>query len=136
MLDLVLEESERIDSRFLEPACGNGNFLSEVLIRKLNIVKQWYSKNQVEYERYSIVAISSIYGIDILKDNVINCQERLYEIFRSQYVQIFNSTYKEDCLKSAKFVLSKNIIWGDALSFKNRNYSGKLKISSKYVLSR
>ncbi|WP_304063639.1 hypothetical protein [Pedobacter glucosidilyticus] len=69
MLDLVKHETERIDSRFLEPTCGNGNFLAEVLRRKLEIVNSRYSKNQVEWERYSIMAVSSIYGVDILEDN-------------------------------------------------------------------
>jgi type I restriction-modification system DNA methylase subunit len=70
MLDLVKQETERIDSRFLEPACGTGNFLVEILRRKLAIVEQRYGKNQIEYERYSIIAISSIYGVDLLQDNI------------------------------------------------------------------
>jgi len=65
MLDLVKTETERIDSRFLEPACGSGNFLVEILQRKLTVVEQKYAKNQIEYEKYAIIAISSIYGIDI-----------------------------------------------------------------------
>ena len=68
MLDLVKHETERIDSRFLEPACGNGNFLAEVLRRKLTVVDSRYSKSQVEWERYSVIAVSSIYGVDILED--------------------------------------------------------------------
>ena len=66
MLDLVKQETERIDSRFLEPACGTGNFLVEILKRKLAVVEQRYSKSQIEYERYAILALSSIYGVDIL----------------------------------------------------------------------
>ena len=69
MLDLVKHETERIDARFLEPACGNGNFLAEVLRRKLNVVEQRYSKSQIEWERYAVIAVSSIYGVDILEDN-------------------------------------------------------------------
>ena len=76
MLDLVKQETQLIDSRFLEPACGNGNFLAEILRRKLEIVERRYKKSQLEYERYSITAISSIYGIDILEDNVQECRER------------------------------------------------------------
>jgi type I restriction-modification system DNA methylase subunit len=68
MLDLVKQETERIDSRFLEPACGTGNFLVEILKRKLTVVKNRYLKSQIEYERYAILALSSIYGIDILQD--------------------------------------------------------------------
>ena len=81
MLDLVKQETERIDSRFLEPACGDGNFLSEILRRKLKIVKSKYAKSQLEFERFATTAISSIYGVDILKDNVEACKDRLYGIF-------------------------------------------------------
>src|ERR1035437_7489066 len=81
MLDLVKQETERIDSRFLEPACGTGNFLVEILTRKLEIVEKRYSKNQLEYERYAILALSSIYGVDILQDNVQMCRDRLLGIF-------------------------------------------------------
>ena len=80
MLDLVKQETERIDSRFLEPACGNGNFLAEVLKRKLIVVENRYRKSQVEWERNSLIAISSIYGVDILEDNTLECQERLFTI--------------------------------------------------------
>lgn len=69
MLDLVNQETERIDSRFLEPACGNGNFLAEVLRRKLAVVGSRYKRNQIDYEGYAILAVSSIYGIDIQLDN-------------------------------------------------------------------
>lgn len=80
MLDMVKQETERIDSRFLEPACGDGNFLSEVLRRKLAVVAERYGKSQLEYERYAFVAVSSIYGVDIMADNVEECRERLYGI--------------------------------------------------------
>ncbi len=80
MLDLVKQETERIDSRFLEPACGSGNFLVEVLRRKLAVVEAKYKSSQLEFERYAVIAISSIYGVDILKDNVEECRERLFLI--------------------------------------------------------
>lgn len=73
MLDLVKQETERIESRFLEPACGTGNFLAEILERKLQVVGTRYGKSQLDYERYAILAITSIYGIDILEDNVAEC---------------------------------------------------------------
>jgi type I restriction-modification system DNA methylase subunit len=85
MLDLVKQETERIDSRFLEPACGNGNFLAEVLSRKLNVVSARYSKSQLEWEHYSIIAVSSIYGVDILEDNAKECREW---IFHSKFTSI------------------------------------------------
>ena len=74
MLDLVKQETERMESRFLEPACGTGNFLVEILERKLRIVESRYSKSQLEYERNAVLAVSSIYGIDILEDNVAECR--------------------------------------------------------------
>jgi hypothetical protein len=118
MLDLVEQETERIDSRFLEPACGTGNFLAEILRRKLRIVEARYSKSQLEYERYGILAVSSIYGIDILKDNVEECRERLFAIFDAEYRRIFKNDVKEQCLASVRYILSCNIIHGDALSLK------------------
>ena len=81
MLDLVKQETDRIDSRFLEPACGTGNFLTEILTRKLEIVEKRYRRNQLDFERYSIIAISSMYGVDILEDNIAECRERLFDIF-------------------------------------------------------
>jgi hypothetical protein len=76
MLDLVKAETERIDSRFLEPACGNANFLAEVLRRKLRVVESRYSRSPLEYERYMLRAVSSLYGIDILEENVRQCRDR------------------------------------------------------------
>ena len=81
MLDLVKQETDRIDSRFLEPGCGTGNFLTEILTRKLAIVEKRYRRNQLDFERYSIIAISSMYGVDILEDNIAECRERLFDIF-------------------------------------------------------
>jgi phosphopantetheinyl transferase (holo-ACP synthase) len=117
MLDLVKHETERIDSRFLEPACGNGNFLAEVLKRKLSIVDNRYGKSQVKWERNCLIAVSSIYGVDVLEDNTVECQERLFSIVWSFYNQKFSA--KEEFLKSIKFILKRNILWGDALDFTN-----------------
>jgi hypothetical protein len=116
MLDLVKQETERIDSRFLEPACGDGNFLVEILRRKLEVVTHRYKKNQLEYERYAVIAVSSIYGIDLLLDNVEECRNRLFTIFEEQYQKLFNDEIKKECLASIRFILSKNIIQGDALT--------------------
>ena len=118
MLDLVKQETERIESRFLEPACGTGNFLTEILERKLHVVETRYKKNQLEYERYSLLAVSSIYGIDILEDNVIECRNRLFNIFNKKYTSLYKDKSKEECRKSIKYILDKNIIWGDALTLK------------------
>ena len=116
MLDLVKQETERIDSRFLEPACGTGNFLAEVLNRKLNEVENRYKKNQLDFERYAIIALSSIYGIDILEDNVFECRDRLYNIFDDRYSKLYKANTRDECKETAKYILNKNIIWGDALT--------------------
>lgn len=116
MLDLVKQETERIDSRFLEPACGTGNFLIEILERKLRVVENRYHKDQLEYERYAVLAVSSIYGIDILEDNVIECRNRLLNIFKEKYSGLYKDKSKEECRQSVKYILDKNIIWGDALT--------------------
>ncbi len=116
MLALVNQETQRIDSRFLEPACGHGNFLAEILHRKLSIVEVRYGKNQTDFERYAIFAISSIYGIDILEDNVRDCRKRLFDIFDDFYTRLFRENCKRECRKTVEYILAKNIIWGDALS--------------------
>ncbi len=118
MLDLVKQETERIDSRFLEPACGTGNFLAEILRRKLAIVISRYSKSQLEFERYAVIAVSSIYGVDLLQDNVQHCRERLFNIFDEAYISLFKKLSSEDCKRTVRFVLSRNILWGDALTLK------------------
>lgn len=119
MLDLVKQETERIDSRFLEPACGNGNFLAEVLKRKLNVVDSRYYKSQLEWERYAVIAVSSIYGVDILEDNAVECRERLFKIFDERYTSLFRNKCKAECRRSVHFILNRNILWGDALDFTN-----------------
>ena len=117
MLDLVKQETERIDSRFLEPACGNGNFLAQVLKRKLAVVADRYAKSQTEFDRYAVLAVSSIYGIDILADNVESCRERLFSLFNDFYQKIYKTDTPPDCAASVRYILSKNIVWGDALTF-------------------
>ncbi|MCK9330486.1 MAG: hypothetical protein ACQGQO_02125 [Sphaerochaetaceae bacterium] len=116
MCDLVKDETERIDSRFLEPACGNGNFLAEVLSRKLAVVRKRYAKSHDEYERYSFLAVSSIYGVDILEDNTKECRERLYEIWNNEYSDVMKIDSSNKCREAIKFLLLKNIVCGDALT--------------------
>ena len=118
MLDLVKQETERIDSRFLEPACGTGNFLIEVLNRKLNVVETKYRKSQLEFERNVVSAVSSVYGIDIQEDNVIECRKRLFDIVNTKYSALFKKKAKDEVRKVIQFILEKNIIWGDALDLK------------------
>ena len=116
MCDLVKDETERIDSRFLEPACGDGNFLAEILERKLNVVKKRYSKSKTDYEKNAFIAISSLYGVDILIDNVFKCRDRLLNILLSQYKKIYKTSLDDELLKSIQFLLSRNIVLGNALS--------------------
>ncbi len=118
MLDLVKQETERLDSRFLEPACGDGNFLIEVLNRKLDILVKKYKKNQYEFERNSIVVVGSIYGVDILEDNAQSARERLFNRFIEVYEKYFKEYSNENLIKSIKFIIDKNIIHGDALTLK------------------
>lgn len=93
MCDLVKQETERIDSRFLEPACGDGNFLAEILTRKLTIVKKKYKRSAYDWERYSLLALGSMYGVDILLDNAKACRNRLYEIWEQEY----RTVCKKEC---------------------------------------
>lgn len=118
MLDLVKQETERIDSRFLEPACGTGNFLIEILERKLQVVEKKYRKSQLEFERNLVLAVSSIYGIDILEDNIIECRKRLFDIAKKSYTTLFKKKTKNEVFRAIQFILEKNIIWGDALDLK------------------
>jgi SAM-dependent methyltransferase len=112
MLDLVKQETDRIESRFLEPACGTGNFLTEILERKLRVVEARYGRSQLDYERYAVLAVSSIYGIDILQDNVQECRKRLFDIFNQKYTSIFSGRAKDECRNAAKFILAlQGIVW-------------------------
>ena len=119
MLDMVKSETGRIDSRFLEPACGNGNFLAEVLRRKLAVVASRYRKSPTEYMRYAFVAVSSVYGVDIMADNVAECRERLYGIVEDEAKRAIRGAVDAAFLDSIRFLLSKNILCGDALTLKD-----------------
>lgn len=127
MLNLVQQEAERIDSRFLEPACGTGNFLVPLLEKKLGIVESKYGKSQLEFERYAVVAVGSIYGVDIQEDNVRLCRERLFGVFDDLYTALHKSKCKDTCRDTVRFILSKNILHGDALSLKTAS-SGRAPI--------
>jgi hypothetical protein len=121
MLDLVKQETERIESRFLEPACGNGNFLTAILERKLAVVERRYRKSQLDFERFAVLAVSSLYGIDKLPDNVSQCRERLFDAFDNVYEGLFPKTSKAGCRDAVRFILAHNVIWGDALDLKTCN---------------
>lgn len=120
MLDLVNQETENINSRFLEPACGTGNFLVEILKRRLSFLERKYKKNQNDYERYSITALFNIYGIELLDDNARTCRDRLFGIFTHHYVRVAKNP-RPEYLKTGEFVISRNILCGNALTLKNDN---------------
>lgn len=118
MLDLVAHECERIDSRFLEPACGNGNFLAEVLRRKLLTVGRLNNQNSSRWQRDAVLAVCSLYGIDLLADNVAECRERLFQIVANAYQSLYKEPLPVEASRSINFVLSRNIVQGDALTFR------------------
>jgi len=132
MLNLVKHETERIDSRFLEPACGNGNFLVEVLRRKLAEVERKYGSSQLEFERYSIIAVGSLYGIDLMMDNVIECRNRLFSEFTKTYFRLFKKKSKEECSRTIEYILKKNILCGNALTL--QDHQNESLVFSKWEL--
>ena len=114
MLDLVKDETERIDSRFLEPACGSGNFIVQILRRKLAAVELKYGKSDFERRHYALLALMCIYGIELLADNIAECRANVLEVF-SEYLNL-NET--DDMYRAASHVLSQNLVHGDALTMR------------------
>jgi len=116
MLDLVSSECLRPDSRFLEPACGDGNFLAAILERKLDELKRKYRSAHRDYEKQAIVAIGSLYGVDIMKDNVDECRSRLFKIWNKRYKAICKTDCNDEARESVRFILNRNIVCGNALT--------------------
>src|SRR6266850_1607615 len=114
MLDLVREETERIDARFLEPACGSGNFLVPVLQRKLAAVEAKFGKSDFEKQHYALLAVMCTYGIELLADNIAECRANLLEIL-SDYLNLAES---EDLYRVAAYVLSQNLVHGNAMTMR------------------
>jgi len=117
MLDLVKAESERIDSRFLEPACGSGNFLVRVLQRKLASVELKFGKSAFEKRIYALLGLMCIYGIELLEDNIAECRANMLEIL-AEYLNIDES---DEVYRAACYVLSQNLVHGDALTMKTHD---------------
>ena len=117
MLDLVKDETERMDSRFLESACGDGNFLTQILRRKLAAVELKYAKSDFERQHYALLALMCIYGIELLPDNIAECRANLLEIF----AEYLNLAPADDLCRAAFFVLSQNLVHGDALTMRTHN---------------
>jgi hypothetical protein len=114
MLNLVKDETERIDSRLLEPACGSGNFLLLVLQRKLGAVELKFGKSDFEKRHYALLALMCIYGIELLADNIAECRANLLEIF----ADYLNLSETDDLYRTASYVLSQNLVHGDALTMR------------------
>lgn len=117
MLDLVRDESERIDSRFLEPACGSGNFLTRVLSRKLATVEVKYGSSGFEKRHYALLGLMCIYGIELLADNVSECRQNMLDLFRA-YLGL---EPRDDLYKAGAYVLSQNIVHGDAMTMRSHD---------------
>jgi SAM-dependent methyltransferase len=114
MLDLVKDETERIDSRFLEPACGSGNFLVRILQRKLAVVERKYGRSDFEKRHYALLGVMSVYGIELLADNIAECQANMLEVL-ADYLRLDAA---DDTYRAADYVLSQNLIHGNALSMR------------------
>jgi hypothetical protein len=112
MLDLVKGETERIDSRFLEPACGSGNFLVRVLRRKLAAVDLKYGRSEFEKRHFALHGLMCIYGVELLPDNIIECRNNLLGIFADG----LGLNEADDLYRAASFVLAQNLVHGDALT--------------------
>ena len=117
MLDLVKEETDRIDSRFLEPACGSGNFLVRVLQRKLAAVEFRFGKSEFEKTHYALLGLMCIYGIELLEDNIAECRANLIEMF-AEYLGLDKTDILHHC---ASFVLSCNLVHGDAVTMRRHD---------------
>src|SRR5215208_2004603 len=114
MLDLVKDEVERIDSRVLEPACGSGNFLVQVLRRKLAGVELKFGRADFEKRHYALLAVMCTYGIELLADNIAECRANLLEIF-AEYLNLGAS---DNLYRAASYVLAQNLVHGDALEMR------------------
>ena len=118
MCDLVADEVKKIESTVLEPACGEGNFLIEILTRKLKTVRELCEGNTDKYELYSVKAVSSLYGVDILGDNVVICRQNLFDLWQDEYVQNIGKNPDEKLQQTVLHILEVNIVRGNTLSTK------------------
>lgn len=117
MLDLVNNETERVDSRFLEPACGSGNFLARVLQRKLTAVERKFGKSDFEKRHYALLALMCLYGIELLSDNIAECRVNMLEVL----AEYLNTDETNELYRAASYVLSQNLVHGDALTMRTHD---------------
>ena len=141
MIDEINFESTRLESTFLEPACGDGNFLLEILFRKIKTVELRYKKIELDFQFNIFLSIASLYGIDIQEKNVKECRERLYKCVKSNYENHLDKIMSKEFINAINFVLSKNIQPGDALNLinpvtKNPIIFSKWSVFPKYKIKR
>ena len=134
IIDLVGNEAMRYDSKFLDPACGDGNFLLALLDRKFASFKGKPCKNTTLSEEKLMITLGSIYGIDKLKDNIVEARIRILKRFSDAYAKMFDSEVKKHTIRSAEYIVSKNIIFGDLLTLENYE-SGNEIIFSEWFFS-
>ena len=115
MLDLVRGETERIDARFLEPACGSGNFLVPVLQRKLAAVELKFGKSDFNKRHYALLGLMCTYGIELLADNIEECRANMLELL-SDYLRLEKES---ETYRAASHILAVNLVHGDALTMKS-----------------
>ena len=106
MLDLVKDESERIDARFLEPACGSGNFLIKIMQRKLAVVEFKYGASEFERRHFALFALMCIYGVELLPDNIAECRANVLDVL-AEYLGLNEN---DELMLAATFVLSQNLV--------------------------
>lgn len=134
MLDLVAHECDRVDARFLEPACGDGNFLAEVLRRRLAAVTARHGRSQLGWEPNALLGLACLYGVELLHDNVQRCRDRLAETFADAYRASFGDHCRPACVAAARFVAGQNVLFGDALTMAERDHDARPLVFTEWSL--
>jgi len=135
MLDLpaIREACQNLTSTFLEPAAGEGAFLVEILNKKINMVAKNYGDDLTSYENYSLLVLSTLYGVELLEDNVLKCVMNMYQAYYEEYqkqVRKHGKKIKTQVLDSAKLIIAKNIVQGDFLT--KLSYNGNPLVFSEW----
>jgi len=120
--DGIRQACENLTATFLEPGPGEGAFLCEVLRRKLKMVGEEYSDTLGQYENFALLALSTLYGIELLEDNTQICAINMYEVFRNNYESMtcsFGRGQKRSVQDSAKTIIAKNVVQGNFLTQQN-----------------
>ncbi|HOR13217.1 MAG TPA: Eco57I restriction-modification methylase domain-containing protein, partial [Clostridia bacterium] len=117
----IKEKAEDISATFLEPSAGEGAFLLAIENIKLGVAKERYSKPL--FARYALWALTSIYGIEVLEDNLALARQNMLELFADYYEAVYGEALLEesDIYKSAKTIIWANIVQGDTLTHENKS---------------